>query len=156
MPSRSTRGTWCGSVVESIQQQMTSRRHQLHVTLPASPITVNADAIRLGQVLFNLLDNAAKYTDPDGQIWLTAAADGNWATIRVRDTGIGIPREMLTRIFEMFTQVDRSLDRSQGGLGIGLMLVRSLVEMHGGQVSANSEGPGCGSEFVVRLPVAGG
>ena len=115
---------------------------------------MNADAIRLGQVLFNLLDNAAKYTDPDGQIWLTAAAEGKWATIRVRDTGVGIPREMLTRIFEMFTQVDRSLDRSQGGLGIGLMLVRSLVEMHGGQVSANSEGPGCGSEFVVRLPLA--
>ena len=116
---------------------------------------MNADPVRLGQILFNLLDNAAKYTERGGQIALVPTADAEWAEVRVRDTGVGIAAEMLTRIFEMFTQLDRSLDRTQGGLGIGLMLVRRLVEMHGGTVQALSEGPGRGSEFVVRLPVVG-
>ena len=105
-------------------------------------------------MLSNLLNNAAKYTDQGGRIWVTAERQGDQVLIRVKDTGIGIPPEMLPRIFDMFTQVDRSLERSEGGLGIGLTLVQRLVEMHGGTVEARSDGPGKGSEFVVRLPVA--
>ena len=101
----------------------------------------------------NLLNNAAKYTEPGGRIWLTVERQRGEAVVRVRDTGVGIAAEMLPRIFEMFSQVDRSLERSQGGLGIGLALVRRLVEMHGGTVEARSDGLGKGSEFVVRLPV---
>ena len=101
----------------------------------------------------NLLNNASKYTEPGGHIWLTAERQGSDVVVSVRDTGIGIPPDKLPRVFEMFTQVDRSLERSQGGLGIGLTLVKRLVEMHGGTVEARSDGPGRGSEFVVRLPV---
>jgi signal transduction histidine kinase len=143
------------AVVEATEQQITARNHRLEVSLPGAPVHVDADAIRLGQVLFNLLDNAAKYTDRGGQIRVSVTTAEGIAEIRVADTGVGIAREMQARIFEMFTQVDGSVGRSQGGLGIGLMLVRRLVEMHGGTVHAVSDGIGRGSEFVVRLPVAG-
>ena len=106
----------------------------------------------MAQVLSNLLNNAAKYTKPGGQIRLAAAHDGDEVVFRVRDNGIGIPPEMLSRIFDLFAQVDHSLDHSQGGLGLGLTLVRSLVEMHGGSVQALSDGLSRGSEFIVRLP----
>jgi CheY-like chemotaxis protein len=102
----------------------------------------------------NLLSNAAKYTDDRGRIWLTAQREGDHAVLRVRDTGIGIAPDLLSHIFDVFTQADRALDRSEGGLGIGLSVVRRLVEMHGGTVEAQSAGPGRGSEFTVRLPVA--
>ena len=116
---------------------------------------MDADPTRLAQVFANLLNNAAKYTERGGHIWLTVERQGSEVVVSVRDTGIGIAADMLPRLFEMFSQVDRSLERSQGGLGIGLTLVKRLVEMHGGSVEARSEGLGKGSEFVVRLPVAG-
>src|SRR5262249_52750525 len=114
---------------------------------------LDADITRLAQVFANLLNNAAKYSEPGSRILLTAERQGSDAVVSVRDTGIGIPKEMLPRIFEMFTQADRSLERAQGGLGIGLTLVKRLVEMHGGSVAAHSDGRGRGSEFVVRLPI---
>jgi PAS domain S-box-containing protein len=127
--------------------------HELTVTIPPEPMLLDADPARLSQVLLNLLNNAAKYTKQGGHIGLTAECDGGAVVLRVTDTGIGIPAEMLPRVFEMFTQVDDSLDRAQGGLGIGLTLVQRLVELHGGTVAAHSAGPGQGSEFVVRLPL---
>src|SRR5262249_6382990 len=121
-------------------------------SLPPQPVYVDADPTRLQQVVGNLLSNAGKYTDPGGHILLTARQEGSELLLRVRDTGIGIAPDMLPVIFDLFVQAERRLDRSQGGLGIGLTLVRRLVEMQGGSVSAHSEGPGKGSEFVVRLP----
>jgi CheY-like chemotaxis protein len=118
------------------------------------PVIVEADPVRLAQVVSNLLNNAAKYTDPGGQISLTVRVDGAWIEASVRDTGIGIPPDMLTDVFKLFRQVDRHAGHAQGGLGIGLTLVKSLVEMHHGTVEARSAGPGEGAEFVVRLPVA--
>ena len=114
---------------------------------------VSGDAVRLEQVLTNLLNNAAKYTDPGGEITISAAREGNEAMLRVRDNGIGIESSMLTRIFDLFVQAERKVDRSMGGLGIGLTLVRKLIELHGGTVEARSEGLGKGSEFIVRLPL---
>lgn len=131
-----------------------ARRHQLTVSLPDAPVPLLADPARLEQVLTNLLNNAARYTPEGGRIWLTAAAEGGEAVLRVRDTGIGIPPEMQSRIFGLFAQAERPQERSQGGLGIGLALVKSLTEMHGGTVEAHSAGPGQGSEFVVRWPLA--
>jgi len=130
--------------------------HELKVMLPHEPIWLDADATRLSQVLGNLLDNACKYTEPGGQgrIGLTVVRQDGEAVITVTDNGVGIPPDMLGKVFEMFTQVDRSIERSQGGLGIGLSLVKSLVEMHGGTVQAHSAGLGHGSEIVVRLPIA--
>src|SRR5262249_823015 len=130
----------------------------LTVTVPDGPLYVLADSARLTQVLTNLLNNAAKYTPEGGQIWLTVehAANGfgsGEVLFSVKDSGAGIPGEMLGKVFDLFTQVDRSIDRSQGGLGIGLTLVRGLVELQGGRVEAHSAGPGQGSEFVVRLPL---
>jgi len=130
-----------------------SRRHCLSVSCPNGPLWVRGDATRLAQVLANLLNNAAKYTDEGGQIWLSVEREQERALLRVRDNGIGIPEHMVTCIFDPFTQVNRSLDRSQGGLGIGLTLVRHLVEMHGGSVSVTSKGPNQGSEFLVCLPL---
>jgi CheY-like chemotaxis protein/two-component sensor histidine kinase len=130
------------------------RGHDLRVTLPAAPVSIDADRVRLAQVVCNLLTNAAKYSPPGSRLWLTARREGSEAVIRVRDEGVGIPPHMLDRVFEMFTQVDRSLEKSQGGLGVGLGIVKRLVEMHGGTVEAHSEGEGRGSEFVVRLPLA--
>ena len=127
-------------------------KHEVCVTLPPKSIYVHADPVRLVQVFSNLLNNACKYTEPGGRIWVTAQRQGSDVLVSVKDTGIGIPPEMLARIFEMFTQVDQTLERSQGGLGIGLTLVKQLVEMHEGRVEASSDGSGLGSEFVVRLP----
>jgi len=128
--------------------------HELHVNAPQEPIYLDADPVRLTQVFGNLLNNSCRYTPPGGAITLTTRRQGSEAVVTVADTGTGIPPEQLDRIFDMFTQVDRSLERSQGGLGIGLTLVKRLVEMHGGSVEARSAGIGRGSEFVVRLPVA--
>lgn len=141
------------SAIEASRPLIEKWDHQLTVAIPPQPIYLEADSTRLTQVLLNLLNNAAKYMKQGGRIWVSAERQGDHALIRVKDTGIGIPSEMLPRIFDMFTQVDRSLERSDGGLGIGLTLVQRLVEMHGGKVEAHSEGPGKGSEFVVRLPL---
>ena len=138
--------------VESTHPLMTQRRHTLSVVLPDEPVWVHGDAARLEQVVVNLLTNAAKYTDEGGCVAASLALEEGSAVLRVRDTGIGIAPELLPRIFELFTQAERSLDRSQGGLGIGLCLVQRLVELHGGTVAVHSV-LGHGSEFVMRLPV---
>jgi PAS domain S-box-containing protein len=130
------------------------RRHQLQLVLPRAPIHVMADPGRMHQVLVNLVTNAAKYTHPGGCITIKAATEGDEGVVRIQDTGVGISHEMLPRIFELFTQVEATRPMSQGGLGIGLALVKELVEMHGGTVQASSEGSGKGSEFAVRLPLA--
>jgi PAS domain S-box-containing protein len=127
--------------------------HTLEVSLPAGPVGLDGDSVRLTQVLSNLLNNAAKYTDPGGHIWLTAHRDSSHVTIAVRDNGIGIAPGQLARIFDLFAQVQEGIGRDQGGLGIGLTMSRSLVEMHGGTIEAHSAGVGLGSEFVVRLPL---
>jgi PAS domain S-box-containing protein len=131
-----------------------SLRHDIRVSLPVGPLYLQADAVRLSQVLGNLVHNACKYTEPGGRIELVAARLGDELVLTVKDSGIGIPAEMLPRIFEMFTQVDQTLERAQGGLGIGLTLAKELVEMHGGTIEARSAGPGCGTEMTVRLPLA--
>ena len=138
--------------VETTRPLIDQRKHELTVSLPSQPIWLNADAARLEQVIVNLLVNAAKYTNEGGHIWLAIQPEGDECVLRVRDTGVGIAPELLPRIFELFTQADRSLDRSEGGLGIGLALVHRLVVMHGGRVTAHSA-VGGGSEFVVRLPL---
>jgi signal transduction histidine kinase/DNA-binding response OmpR family regulator len=138
--------------VETSRPLIDARKHEINVTLPAEPLWVNADLVRLAQVLSNLLNNAAKYTSEGGRIDLEVARIANQAVFRVRDNGIGIPSEKLSSIFDLFTQVDHSVDRSHGGLGIGLNLVRRLVEKHGGHVTASSEGANRGSEFVIRMP----
>ena len=138
--------------VETARPLIEERRHQLTVSIPPEPIWLNADVSRMEQVLVNLLTNAAKYTGEGGRIWMTVQHEGDECVLRVRDNGVGIPQELLPRIFDLFTQAERSLDRSQGGLGIGLALVQRLTNLHGGTVEAESE-LGKGSEFVVRLPV---
>jgi CheY-like chemotaxis protein/two-component sensor histidine kinase len=138
---------------ETAQPLIDSQQHQLTRRLPPDPVWLDADPVRLSQVVANLLNNAAKYTEPGGHLWLTAEKAGQDVLIRVRDTGIGIDAGLLPRVFDLFTQAEQSIDRSQGGLGIGLTVVKRLVEMHGGTVLAHSEGPGRGSEFTVRLPV---
>jgi two-component system CheB/CheR fusion protein len=149
-------GTIVARAVEGSRPFIDERTHMLEVTLPSEPITVEADAVRLAQVVWNLLNNAAKYTPKGGRIWVRGELEGTEAVVRVRDTGMGIAHEMLPKVFDLFTQMDRTLDRAQGGLGIGLTLVRRLTEMHGGTVIAHSEGPGHGAEFVVRLPALAG
>jgi len=139
--------------IETSQPLLDARKHTLTVTLPAESLRVRGDPVRLAQVLANLLNNAAKYTEENGHIGLTAQREADKIVLRVKDDGVGIPANMLSSIFELFTQVDRSIDRAQGGLGIGLTLVHKLVEMHDGRVEAFSAGPNQGSEFVVRLPV---
>ena len=138
--------------VESVRTSIDAHRQRLSVSLPQEPIRLEADPTRLVQVLSNLLNNSMKYTQDGGRIWLTAERDQNEVVLRVRDTGIGMAPELLPRVFDLFTQGERGLDRSQGGLGIGLTMVRSLVEMHDGSVVGRSEGAGQGSEFIVRLP----
>jgi CheY-like chemotaxis protein len=127
--------------------------HGLHLTVRTEPAFVEGDPVRLEQVVCNLIQNAIKYTPRGGTLSITAGVEGDEAVVRVRDTGIGLSQEMLPRIFEPFTQVESSRSRSEGGLGLGLPLVRSLIDMHGGKVEALSDGPGKGSEFVVRLPL---
>ena len=138
--------------VESSRPIIDARKHELNITLPDEPMVVDADPIRMAQVLWNLLNNAAKYTPEGGCIWLTVGKEDGECVVRVRDTGMGIPQEILPKVFDLFTQAERTLDRAEGGLGIGLTLVRRLTEMHNGTVQAFSAGPGQGSEFVVRLP----
>jgi PAS domain S-box-containing protein len=137
--------------VETAKPALDAQGHELVIALPKRPILLDGDPVRLSQVVSNLLLNSAKYTEPGGHIWLTAEFDDGEACIRVRDDGVGIAEELLPHVFELFVQADRSLARSQGGLGIGLTLVRKLVELHGGTVEARSAGPGKGSEFVIRL-----
>jgi PAS domain S-box-containing protein len=141
------------SAVETSRPFIEAGGHQLALAIPPEPITLEGDFVRLTQVVANLLNNAAKYSDAGGQIWVTVRREGNGVALSVRDTGRGIPPDMLPRVFELFMQIDRHSSRAQGGLGIGLTLVKSLVEMHGGSVEALSEGAGRGSEFVVRLPL---
>jgi CheY-like chemotaxis protein len=142
--------------VETCRPLMDERKHELTVSLPPEPVRVEGDTTRLAQVVSNLLNNAAKYTEEGGRIGLTVQQEGGEAVLRVRDSGVGIPADMLSNVFDLFTQVNRSLDRSQGGLGIGLTLVHRLIEMHRGSVRAFSAGPNQGSEFVVRLPALAG
>jgi PAS domain S-box-containing protein len=139
--------------VETVQPLVDAQGHQLSVSLPPESLPLDADPVRLAQVVGNLLTNAAKYTEPNGHIWITAAREDNEAVLRIRDSGIGIAPDVLPRIFDLFVQVDHAAARSQGGLGIGLTLVKNLCEMHGGSVEARSAGLGRGSEFVVRLPL---
>jgi len=139
--------------VESARPIIEQYGHTLTIALPDEPVHLDGDLVRLSQIFLNLLNNAAKYTEPGGRIWLEAVVQGHEVVVRVKDSGVGIPPEKLTRVFEMFFQVDRTLERARGGLGIGLSLVRRLVDLHGGSIEARSEGPGTGSEFVVRLPV---
>jgi signal transduction histidine kinase len=140
------------AAVETSRPLIEESGHQMTVALPEEPVWVRCDRVRLAQVLSNLLNNAAKYTQRGGLIGLTVEQSGGEAVFRVADNGIGISAEMLPKVFELFTQVERSLDRSQGGLGVGLTVVKRLVEMHGGRVEASSSGAGGGSEFTVRLP----
>ena len=148
-----------------VQPLIEAQRHELMVSLPRDAVSINGDPVRIAQIIANLLNNAAKYTDPGGRIELSvqvdhgslaspqaSSKDSRWLVMTVRDNGLGIDPDLLPRVFDLFTQADRSLERSQGGLGIGLTLVKRLVELHGGIVTAHSEGAGCGSEFVIRLP----
>lgn len=145
-------GTVVRNALETAGPMVDAAGHTLAVELPSKPLLIDADPVRLSQVITNLVNNAAKYSERNGRIVITARRDGDNVAIAVRDGGIGIPAEMLPRVFELFTQIDRTLGRAQGGLGIGLALVKHLVEMHGGSVEAKSDGPGCGSEFIVRIP----
>jgi PAS domain S-box-containing protein len=145
-------GQILGQAVETCRHLLSARQQQMTVSLPARPVTLHADPTRLVQIFTNLLNNATRYTEAGGQIWLTATAEEGEVVVRVRDNGIGIAAEMLPRIFDLFTQVPAALARSEGGLGIGLALVGHLVQLHGGTVQACSDGPGRGSEFIVRLP----
>jgi PAS domain S-box-containing protein len=142
------------SAVETARPLIEAGGHELIISLPPDPVHLDADLTRLAQVFCNLLGNSAKYTERGGRIWLTALRRGPDVVVSVRDTGIGIPAEALPRVFDLFSQVDRSIERSTGGLGIGLALVKGLVEMHDGAVTAESAGPGMGSTFTVRLPAA--
>src|SRR5262249_33822890 len=142
--------------VEVSLPMMDQRKQQLMVSLPDETVMLEGDLTRLSQVVSNLLNNASKYSENGGQIWLSAKLKSTEMVLRIRDTGIGIPSDFLPHVFELFTQSDHSLDRSHGGLGIGLTLVRALVQMHGGTVEALSDGLGHGSEFVFRLPVLTG
>jgi CheY-like chemotaxis protein len=140
------------SAVETSRPMIDSMSHELQIEMPNDPIEVDADLGRLSQVFANLLNNAAKYTERGGRISITAAREGGDAVVRVRDNGIGISAEHLPRIFEMFMQVDQSLERGQGGLGVGLSLSKKVIELHGGTLEAHSAGLGKGSSFTVRLP----
>jgi signal transduction histidine kinase/CheY-like chemotaxis protein len=140
------------SAVDTSRPLIDAAGHTLHVDVPVEPVTVYGDAIRLTQIVANLLTNAAKYTNAGGQIWVRVWRESKTAIVSVRDNGIGIPPDQLASVFEMFTQVDRSSRLAQGGLGIGLTLVRSLVGLHGGNVRAHSRGAGTGSEFIVEFP----
>jgi CheY-like chemotaxis protein len=138
--------------VETSAPLLDAQQHDLTIDIPADTILLKGDVTRLTQVFANLLNNAAKYTPRGGNVRIAAARDGDWVTVRIADDGIGIPAHLLTQVFDMFMRVDDSLERAQSGLGVGLSLVKRLVEMHGGTVEVRSDGPGTGSEFTVRLP----
>ena len=137
---------------ETTTHLLAARGHRLTVSVPAEPVFLVADPVRLEQVLTNLLANAAKFTDPGGDIRLTAAVEAGLIVLRVRDNGRGIAPDLLPRVFDAFWQAPEAGKNGAVGLGLGLALVKSLVEMHGGSVAARSEGPGTGAEFIVRLP----
>jgi PAS domain S-box-containing protein len=145
-------GDVVATAIEMASPLLENRRHRLDVDVPRRGLLVDGDPARLAQVMSNLLTNSAKYTEPGGRIEVRAGREGRDVVVRVRDSGIGIPPELLPRVFDLFVQSQRALDRSQGGLGLGLTIVKSLTEMHGGRVSAESAGPGRGSTFSVRLP----
>jgi PAS domain S-box-containing protein len=140
--------------IEMASPLLEQRTHTLITRVARTGLAVKGDPTRLSQVISNLLTNAAKYTPPSGRIVVSAARDNDEVVIRVRDSGIGLTPEVLPHIFDLFVQEPQAIDRSQGGLGLGLAIVRSLIERHGGSISASSDGPGCGSEFLVRLPIA--
>ena len=145
--------TIISGAIESVRPMIDSCRHQLDVDVDGEILVVDGDVARLTQVVGNLLQNAAKYTNPEGRIRISAGREDGQAIVRIKDSGVGIPQPMLKTIFEMFRQVDQSLDRTHGGLGLGLTLVQRLVELHGGSVEAESAGEEQGSEFTVRLPL---
>jgi CheY-like chemotaxis protein/two-component sensor histidine kinase len=142
-----------GAAVDVARPLLEHKGHALALDLPREPLNLGADPVRLTQILSNLLTNAAKYTDRGGSIRVSARREGDHVTISVRDNGIGIPPAMVPRLFQLFAQAETALNRSEGGLGVGLALVKGFVQLHGGTVEARSEGPGTGSEFIVRLPV---
>ncbi len=154
-PERVEVATVIAGAVEISRPLIEWHRHEFTVSMPEDPIAINGDAARLTQVVANLLNNAARYQNSGGRIELLVEQAGPEAVITVRDCGIGIPPHMLSEVFELFSQGERGLDRSQGGLGIGLSLVKTVVEMHGGSVRAGSEGVDRGSEFVIRIPCLG-
>jgi two-component system, sensor histidine kinase len=141
--------------VEASRAAIENRRHELTVDIDPGEFIVNGDFDRLTQIFTNLLSNAAKYTDRGGHIWLRVDHQDGFAAVRVSDSGVGIPPEELTRVFDLFSQVAVHQSHSAGGLGIGLSLAKTLTELHGGTVEARSEGLGRGSEFTVRLPLTG-
>jgi CheY-like chemotaxis protein len=158
-PQRIAVSSVVDTAVDTCRSLIEACSHRLNVSLPTEPIYVDADPVRVTQVVINLLNNAAKFTEAGGNIWLSAERIGGGrdeVAIRVRDSGIGIPQDLLPRIFDMFTQGEPTTDRARGGLGLGLTLARSRIQMHGGTIEAHSPGPGKGSEFVVRLPAASG
>jgi PAS domain S-box-containing protein len=146
-------GAMLKSAIETSRPLIEAAHHELTVSVPDEPVALIADPVRLAQIIANLLNNAAKYTEEGGRIALAVRREGEYAVISVRDSGVGIPLDVLPRVFDLFSQADRTYQRAQGGLGIGLTLVRTLVELHGGTVAAKSEGLGRGSEFIVRLPL---
>ena len=141
------------AAVEISRPALDRAKVRFELIAPDRPVTLSADRVRLAQVFSNLLNNAAKFTPEGGAVWFGVAVEGPEVVARVRDTGVGIPPEVLPRVFDLFTQLDRTMSRAQGGLGIGLALVKRLVELHGGTVTAASDGPGHGAEFTVRLPL---
>ncbi len=141
------------AVVDMSRPQIEKAGLEFVVDVPPEPIRLEGDRVRLTQAFCNVLNNAAKFTEPGGKVWLTVRPVGGRVTVTIRDTGVGIPVAVLPELFALFTQVDRTLNRSQAGLGIGLALVRRLVEMHGGTVTAHSDGPGTGAQFDIHLPV---
>jgi PAS domain S-box-containing protein len=145
-------GSVLAAAEETVRPLVDQRRQRLTIAVPDMPLYVTGDDVRLSQVFGNLLNNASKYTERSGSIHVTAVREGDDVVVNVRDTGAGIPADVMPRIFEPFVQADRSLQRAQGGLGIGLTLVKKLVEMHGGTVAVASDGAGCGSDFSVRMP----
>lgn len=142
------------SAVDMSRSQLETAELELVVSAPAEPILLHGDRVRLTQVFCNVLNNAVKFTEPGGRVFVTVTPHPGRVTVAIRDTGVGIPESVLPQIFALFTQVDRTLNRTQSGLGIGLALVRRLVEMHGGTVSAYSDGPGTGATFTIHLPLA--
>jgi PAS domain S-box-containing protein len=139
--------------IETARPMIDAQEHQLEISLPSESLLLHADSVRLAQTLGNVLINAAKYTEPRGHIWLSAERESDQAVLKIRDTGIGISQDLLPHIFELFVQADHASTKAQGGLGIGLTLVKNLTELHKGTVEAYSEGAGKGSEFVIRLPL---
>lgn len=152
-PEQSSLAALISQAVEAVRPLVERRRHKLSVVLPEQPVILHVDPTRIVQVLENILNNAAKYTDPGGEIEVRTERHDRDIAIRIKDTGVGIPADVLPRIFDIFVQGPRTIDRAQGGLGLGLALVRTLVKLHGGSVDAQSAGAGRGSEFVVHLPL---